>query len=120
MGKEKTSATSKFGRATKRIRTSTSRKTESYALPSAESGRLHRLPRNVGRRSNTLHAQLEVVGIRRILQRGFVVDQPGLEQIPQRLVEGLHAVLRRSGRNRVTNRACLLRHQNALPDKRRV
>src|SRR5580704_7714115 len=75
-------------------------------LPSAsESSRLHRLPRNVGGRCNALHAQLEVVSVGSVLQSGFVIDQAGLEQIPQRLVESLHPVLRRTGRNGVANRA---------------
>src|SRR5208282_5040214 len=40
----------------------------------------------------------------------------GLEQIPERLVEGLHAVLRGTGGDRFADGARLLGHQNAFPD----
>src|SRR5580658_5518831 len=88
--------------------------TRNSVLSSPKPCRLHRLPRNFGGRRDALHAQLEVVGVRRVLQRSLVVDQPRLEQIPQRLIEGLHAVLRSTRRNRIANRARLLGHQHAL------
>ena len=51
-------------------------------LLSAESRCLHGVFRHVAGGRNTLHAQLEVVCVRSILQRCFVVDQPRLEQVP--------------------------------------
>src|SRR6202140_2389059 len=65
--------------------------------PSASKARrLHRLPRDVRRRRNTLHPQLEFIRVRRALESGLVIHQPRLEQVPERLVEGLHAILRRT------------------------
>src|SRR5271165_2822654 len=86
-------------------------------LPSAEAGRLHGLPGDVGRGGDTLHAQFEVVGVGGVLQSGLVVHQARLEQVPQRLIEGLHAVLRCAGRDSVANGASLLGHENALPNE---
>src|SRR5689334_11751330 len=74
-------------------------------LASAKSGRLHGLAGNVCGGGDALHTQLEVVGVGGVFERGFVADQPGLEQIPERLVEGLHAVLRGSGRDGVADRS---------------
>ncbi len=62
-------------------------------LASAEACRLHGVSRDVAGGSHALHAQLEIVGIRGIFQSRFVIHQSGLEQIPQRLIKRLHAVL---------------------------
>src|SRR2546429_262686 len=59
----------------------------------AEACRLHGVSRDVAGGSHALHAQLEIVGIRGIFQSRFVIHQSGLEQIPQRLIKRLHAVL---------------------------
>src|SRR5437899_8672547 len=50
---------------------------------------LHGLTRNVRSRCDTLHPQLEVVGVGSTFQSSFVVDQAGLKEIPERLIEGL-------------------------------
>jgi hypothetical protein len=50
-----------------------------FCLAAAESGRLHGLAGNVCRGCDALHTQLEVVGVRGVLERGFVADQAGLE-----------------------------------------
>src|SRR5271166_5771410 len=80
----------------------------------AESRRLHRLPRDVGCRGNALHSQFEFVGVGGVLKSGVVGNQVGLEQIPERLIEGLHAVLRGAGRDGVANGARFFGHQDAL------
>src|SRR5208282_1544371 len=49
-----------------------------------------------GGAGDALHAELEVVGIAGVFHRDLVGDQPLLQQIVERLVEGLHAVLRGS------------------------
>ena len=67
-----------------------------------------------------MHAQLKVICIRRIVERRLVSHQPRLKQVPQRLIECLHPVLRRACRNRVPNRARLFRHQNTFPDVRGI
>src|SRR5207237_1191129 len=54
---------------------------------------IHGVSRDVAGGSHALHAQLEIVGIRGIFQSRFVIHQSGLEQIPQRLIKRLHAVL---------------------------
>src|SRR5207245_11170869 len=59
----------------------------------AEACRLHGVSRDVAGGSHALHAPLEIVGIRGIFQSRFVIHQSGLEQIPQRLIKRLHAVL---------------------------
>src|SRR6266566_9650759 len=93
---------------------------ETWKLTAAEACRLHRLSRYICGRRNALHAQLEVVGVRGVLECRFVADQSGLEQIPQRLVERLHAVLRSAGRNRVADGAGLFRHENTFANERGV
>src|ERR1700674_570403 len=85
-------------------------------LSASKARRLHRLPRDIRRRRNTLHPQFELVRIRGALESSLVIHQPRLEQIPERLVKRLHAILRRAGGNRFADGARFLRHQNAFPD----
>src|ERR1700693_1548583 len=66
-------------------------------VSASKARRLHRLPRDIRRRRNTLHPQFELVRIRGALQSGLVIHQPRLEQIPERLIKRLHAILRRAG-----------------------
>ena len=60
------------------------------------------IERVVGR-VDSLDAHLELVRIRRIVQRFFHGDEPLLKQLKQRLVKRLHAVLRRARGNRFAN-----------------
>ena len=69
---------------------------------------------NVGSGGDTLHPQLEIIGVRSALQSRFVVDQAGLEEVPQRLVEGLHAVLGSAGGNGIADGTRLFRHENTF------
>src|SRR5437879_10810653 len=80
--------------------------------------RLHGLPRNIGGRRDALHTQLEVVGVGSVLESGLVVDQAGLEEVPERLIESLHAVLRGTCGNRVTKKRRLF--GTRLPPVRRT
>src|SRR5947209_19678152 len=96
------------------------RQVQEEKLAAAVTGGLHRLARDVGGRGNTLHTQLEIVGVGCVLERRFVIDQTGLEKIPERLIEGLHAVLRCAGGNRIADGTCLFWNQNALAYERRV
>src|SRR5229473_8090035 len=80
--------------------------------------RLHRLPRDVRRRRDALHPQLEFIRVRSALKSSIVIHQPRLEQIPERLVEGLHTVLRRASRNCFADGASLFRYKNTFPDVR--
>src|ERR1700674_707494 len=85
-------------------------------ISASKARRLHRLPRDVRRRRNTLHPQLEFIRVRRALERSLVIHQPRLEQVPERLVKRLHAVLRCASRNCFADRASLFRHQNTFPN----
>ncbi len=89
-------------------------------LASAEACLLHGVFRNVAGGRNARHAQLEVVSIRGAFQCGFVVYETGLEQVPQRLIERLHAVLRSAGGNRIADSPRFFGDQNTFADVRSV
>ena len=63
--------------------------------------------------------QLELVDVGRPAQRLVVGDQPLLEQAEDRLVEGLHAVLRRAGGDRAVDQVRLFLVDDAVADERR-
>src|SRR5260370_13825831 len=64
---------------------------------------LHRLPRDVRRRRNALHPQLELIGVRGALHSGLVIHQPRLDQIPELLIDSLHPFLLRARSNRLAD-----------------
>ena len=57
--------------------------------------------------------------LRRPAQRFFVGDEPLLEQAEDRLIERLHAVLRRAGGDRAVDQVRLLLVDDAVADERR-
>src|ERR1039457_6765418 len=72
--------------------------------------------RGFGGAGDALYAELEIVGIAGVFQRRLVGDQALLEQFEERLVEGLHAVLRGSLVQRFADVAGLLGRDDALAD----
>src|ERR1700750_2814597 len=62
---------------------------------------LHIFLRLIGGRANSGDAEAELVGVRRAAERLLHRDQAGLVERKQRLVEGLHPVLRSTGGYRV-------------------
>src|ERR1700687_5631937 len=69
-----------------------------------------------GGAGDSLHAELEIIGIAGVFQRGLVGDQALLKQIVERLVEGLHAVLRGPLVQSFADVAGLLGRGDALAD----
>ena len=63
---------------------------------------------------DSLYAKLEIIRIAGIFNRRLVGDQTLLQQIVERLIKGLHAILRRSLLQRFLDVARLLRRGNTL------
>src|SRR2546425_789352 len=77
-------------------------------LETALEGALHLALRHVGGRFDSLQLQLELVRIAGAAERLLHGDEVFLEQAVDRLVEGLHAILRRALRDRLVDQLGLV------------
>ncbi len=71
-------------------------------------------------RRDALDLQLELVDVGRPAQRFLVRDEPLLEQAEDRLIEGLHAVLRRARGDRAVDQVRLVLVDDAVADEGRA
>src|SRR6059058_1688594 len=85
---------------------------------SLDDGLRHLVAADVGGRRDALHLQLEFVDVARPAQRLLVRDQALREETEDRLIEGLHAVLRRAGGNGARNQVRFLLVDDAVADER--
>src|SRR6516162_11261387 len=79
----------------------------------------HLLASGVGGGADTLNAQLELVRIRGPHQGLVERDEFLRVQVEERLIEGLHPVLRGAGADRVVDQTGLVRVDDAVLDVRR-
>src|SRR5258705_2080561 len=86
--------------------------------PARLGGGGHLIAGHLRRGRNTLNLQLELVDVRRPAQRFLVRDQLLLEQVEDRLVERLHAVLRGALRDGAVDHVRLLLVHDAVADER--
>src|SRR5262249_1875994 len=75
---------------------------------------LHLLAGGVGGRANTLNAQPELIGVGSAQERFFESDELFAVNIEERLIEGLHAVLRCGCGDGVVNEASLVGVDDAI------
>ena len=77
----------------------------------------HLVAAHLGGRRDALHLQLELVDVARPAQRLFVGDETLLEQAEDRLIERLHAVLRRARGDRAVDQVRLFLVDDAVADE---
>src|SRR6266852_7601870 len=77
---------------------------------------LHLLASGVGGRANALDAELELVGVGCADERLFIGDQLAGEEVVERLIEGLHAVLASAGGYGVVDQSRLVGIDDAVAD----
>src|SRR5438876_10732432 len=77
----------------------------------------HLIAAEIGRRRDALNLQLELVRVGRPAQRLVVGDDPLPEQTENRLIERLHAVLRRAGGDRAVNEMPFVLVDDAIADE---
>src|SRR5262249_13189411 len=89
-----------------------------FALEAFEVGHLvgHFFTGGVGCGTNTLNLEAEFVGVRSAEQGFFDGDELFVVEIEERLIEGLHAVLRSAGGDGVVNEASFIGVDDAIAD----
>src|SRR5438067_3716129 len=91
-------------------------KDETILSSAAEAGRLHLLARGVGGRADTLHLEFEVVWLAGVLESGLISNEALGVKIVERLIEGLHAILRDAGGKGFVDLPRFFRSDDALAD----